>query len=65
MRLREGAYGAGCSEYAGRGIEPRNDLVVVRRITSYEAGRKADAFDGVEGSSPDREKAKRQDATGV
>jgi hypothetical protein len=46
-------------------LSPEILLVVVRRITSYEAGRNADAVDRAEGSSPNREKAKRQDTTGV
>ncbi len=46
-------------------LSPEIFEIVVRRITSVEAGRKADAFVIAEGSSPDRVKAIRQGTTGV
>ncbi len=65
VRSREGRYGAGCSEYAGRGIEPRNMYSRGQQDNLRRIGGKADAFDAAEGSSPDREKANRLDTTGV
>ena len=46
-------------------MSPEIFIIVVRRITSLEAGRKADAVDDAEGSSPQCIKVSIEDTTGV
>jgi len=63
---RKGPYEAGCSEDAGRVIEPRN--VYSRGQEDIPQGRfegKADGLQAPEGSNPGRGMASAQDTTGV
>ena len=66
MRLRKGGYGAGCSEDAGRVIEPRNKYSRGQQDTSQSRiEENADGFQWPEGSSPGRNMASAEDTTGV
>ena len=66
MPPRKGPYEAGCSEKAGRVMEPRNGYS--RGQQDIPQGRiegKADGFQWLEGSSPGCGMASAQDTTGV
>lgn len=52
VRSREGRYGAGWREYAGRVIEPRNTYSRGRTDNLRSTGDKADVVERTEGSNP-------------
>ena len=66
MPPRQGPYGAGCREQAGRVMEPRK--VYSRGHKDIPQGGfegKADGVQALEGSSPGRARASAQDTLGV